>query len=398
MGDPFSKKTSSTSHTEPFTGKMAGEYNQLLQTAKSRFNNNPFASDLSNLGAWQRDTSGVQQSRAYLNNLTNNPFIASWASGQYADPTQDPTTMAAYRMGMNDIRKSFGGMMDQTNSTFAGRGFGNSSMRLNSLTKQAQDVSDQQSRFSTQFMSQAKKDNMDYTFKANELQNQWYQFLRQQGLDETQLSADEYNRQLELFKQRVGLDDKTFMEYASAVEMGKNPTTTAEQTESGGWGGSVLGALAGFYGAKAGKTAKAGTTTCFIAGTMVATPEGDKAIEDLVPGDIVYGVDMEEVEVEKIFTSMAEAVTMVTNDGGVTCTKEQLFFTDKGVFTTVEALKVGDKIANINGGYSIVEAIVPHGNDIVYDINVDTRENVFYVNGLLTIGFGGEPDEWVELG
>lgn len=73
---------------------------------------------------------------------------------------------------------------------------------------------------------------------------------------------------------------------------------------------------------------------CFVAGTLVATPEGDKAIESLKEGDKVLTPAGAKRIKRIVRNASRNLVTIKTSDGKeTTCTAEHPFFTDAGWVT-----------------------------------------------------------------
>lgn len=118
------------------------------------------------------------------------------------------------------------------------------------------------------------------------------------------------------------------------------------------------------------------TQMCFIAGTPVATPQGWKNIEEIVPGDIVWSRQSEFAPV----VARPVVATFVTNpdqlhrisyrSGGSACaeaaqgeilsTGEHPFYViDSQSFVDASCLRPGMKVSLLSGGFSVVT-----GNDI----------------------------------
>ena len=87
---------------------------------------------------------------------------------------------------------------------------------------------------------------------------------------------------------------------------------------------------------------------CFCAGTKVKTPYGDKNIEELKDGDLVYAYDFENDKIipKKIygyFTGKDDCVELVSDFGNIKVSNNQLLYTTNG-WKEAKELKVGDKV------------------------------------------------------
>lgn len=127
---------------------------------------------------------------------------------------------------------------------------------------------------------------------------------------------------------------------------------------------------------------------CFAAGTKIATPDGDKNIEDIKVGDKVYSLDDNNEKcvetVEYVKPPHDSPVWQITTEKGV-CkpTNSQRFLTQYG-FEYVEELR-GD-IITFDGDSVEVFCMKQLHPELVYDFTV-TGRNIFFADGLASEGF-----------
>jgi hypothetical protein len=126
---------------------------------------------------------------------------------------------------------------------------------------------------------------------------------------------------------------------------------------------------------------------CFAGGTKIATPDGDKSIENIKVGDQVYSLD----DANKICVETVEFVNhpheskvwLVTTDKGtVKPTESQRFLTSNG-FEYIE--DINSDIIAIDGNVSIIKMEL-QPPELVYDFTA-TGRNIFFANGLAAEGF-----------
>ena len=108
---------------------------------------------------------------------------------------------------------------------------------------------------------------------------------------------------------------------------------------------------------------------CFIGGTKISTPNGDKNIEDIKLGDLVVSSDGVQTVtyVQEPCISNDEYMTVTIGNKQVTTTSMQTFITPNG-----------DVLAN-------ELRHVPAEIEMVYDFST-TGSNTYYANGLLVRG------------
>jgi len=116
---------------------------------------------------------------------------------------------------------------------------------------------------------------------------------------------------------------------------------------------------------------------CFVGGTLVATKEGFKPIEDVKPGDQVWSFDEESAEfslqpVLQVFKRLTDA-TISLKVGGVMveCTPEHPFWVESRGWTGASSLEAGDHILALSDETQIVGSVIyRQANAAVYNFEV----------------------------
>ena len=131
---------------------------------------------------------------------------------------------------------------------------------------------------------------------------------------------------------------------------------------------------------------KANPQKCFIAGTLIATEEGDEPIEDVKEGDLVYSEDPETGEIAlkrvvRTFVNQTEDLVHVSIDGQViTTTQEHPFWNPRCGWTDAGDLRAGDELLLRSGEVVVIEAIWYEILDIpvtVYNFEVEDFHTYF---------------------
>jgi hypothetical protein len=126
-------------------------------------------------------------------------------------------------------------------------------------------------------------------------------------------------------------------------------------------------------------------SSCFVAGTPISTPEGDAAIESLVPGTRIYGYDVEghrlgTVHVEHVTprTKYDIGTVVLSNGTELRVTSEHPFFVRGLGFVLARDLETGDRLLDADGSDVRVERIDSFdGEGEVYDVSVDGPHDYF---------------------
>lgn len=173
---------------------------------------------------------------------------------------------------------------------------------------------------------------------------------------------------------------------ALAAVGGRGTTTsTVQNSGSGGLFGGILTGLAGNAG-----------LFCFSGDTKVKTPDGEKYIRHIKPGDKVmaYSEEGEDKETEvydalvpvysDVYVVVCDAAKGKKNYASTTLTQPLL--TADGDFVEVSMLRIGTELKNAGR----VRGIVYSGERKVYDLKLASGE-AYYANGFVA---KGATDEW----
>ena len=132
----------------------------------------------------------------------------------------------------------------------------------------------------------------------------------------------------------------------------------------------------------------------FTADTMVAVPDGERSISEIVVGDMVLGLNPETKDVEafKVIDTTShvqEDLIELTIDGEVLqTTRQHLFFTARGSWSEAQQLTVSDRIQAMDGTFGTVDSIVvvKDANQPVYSLLVQKAYTFFVGNGTWLVG------------
>ena len=155
--------------------------------------------------------------------------------------------------------------------------------------------------------------------------------------------------------------------YGAASGLVTGAITGGIETRS--WSGAAQGALDG-----AADSALSGTVTgaisggmtnpyCFIAGTLICTATGEKAIEKVVVGEFVLSEnpETEEVAYKRVlntYVNQTDELGHVKIEGeDITATLEHPFYSPIKGWTAAVDLRQGDILVTVNGQYVVVEAV-----------------------------------------
>jgi len=130
-------------------------------------------------------------------------------------------------------------------------------------------------------------------------------------------------------------------------------------------------------------------SSCFVAGTMVATPDGARRIESLRAGDVVLARDersgaLAPSRVARTFVRRAPSlvdVHVVDGDGTsdtIRATPEHPFFTLDRAWVGAGALARGELVANVNGSALAVVSVTPVPLEAdVYNMEIEGAHTYF---------------------
>jgi len=138
---------------------------------------------------------------------------------------------------------------------------------------------------------------------------------------------------------------------------------------------------------------------CFVVGTKVQTPDGEKNIEDIKTGDFVYSFDGEagEVVIRKVTDTYhnwtKNLVDIVVDGETISSTPSHKFWLPElQKWVIAEEIKEGTKLLQKDGSFSIVQSVSSREGLIdVYNLEVTEEHNYFVGNvGYLVHNGSGE--------
>ncbi|WP_189671468.1 polymorphic toxin-type HINT domain-containing protein [Promicromonospora soli] len=135
---------------------------------------------------------------------------------------------------------------------------------------------------------------------------------------------------------------------------------------------------------------KFGFGKCFVAGTLIHTPDGPRPIEDIKVGDKVWahdlatGADELQVVLETFVRHTTELFHLTINGAVISTTAEHPFMVSGRGWLDAAFLKVGDLLVTPDGATVPIEAIETEQRDdaeaeSVYNFHVSTHHN-YYVH------------------
>jgi hypothetical protein len=130
-----------------------------------------------------------------------------------------------------------------------------------------------------------------------------------------------------------------------------------------------------------------GGQSCFVAGTLVATPNGDRPIEELEVGDVVVTWDflleqpVETTVTETFVHEDRETLRLVTLGGTVQTTAEHPFWTGTE-WREAGDLCSGQTIMGLRGPWNVLSC-APGAPATVYNIHVDHPDHNYFADGFL---------------
>lgn len=250
-----SESTSNTkenSQTNPFTGNMLDRYNEYLSATAGNAQNQ--LSGLQGIinGGGGIDTSKLNSAWNAMSGMNNSNL--NTLNTQSFNPNDNADWMASQNAINNNAMKGWGAIQDQINSNIIGSGMANGSGHQTSLYRAGQDftsqlAADQAKRWQDQY-----NQNVNSSLEANKQLQGFYTTLANLGVDAANLSKSEIETLLNAYTQQ----NNALTQWGNAIEMGSNPSTTAESTteatgtsttkQSGGGLGSLLNAAGTIYG------------------------------------------------------------------------------------------------------------------------------------------------------
>nr|WP_294490768.1 polymorphic toxin-type HINT domain-containing protein [uncultured Anaerosporobacter sp.] len=131
---------------------------------------------------------------------------------------------------------------------------------------------------------------------------------------------------------------------------------------------------------------------CFVAGTMILTAMGLKAIETIQPGDQVIATNpdtfqTEEKKVVETYINKTSCIVQISIQDEVICTTMNHPFYVKGQgFVSAGKLSIGDEIMNASGGSYPVECIeFEEKQETVYNFQVEDYHTYYVGEGSVLV-------------
>jgi hypothetical protein len=154
--------------------------------------------------------------------------------------------------------------------------------------------------------------------------------------------------------------------------MGTGSTTTTQSD-----GGSNAWNAVGSLGSAA--------LLCFVAGTMIACPDGNKPIERIQVGDKVYSLHGIEsvIHVQEPQISPNDYMVINTDSSEVRPTSTQPFLTTEGDFLPAEL--IGKELVGLKRGEVVRSVEINPIKELIYDFKT-TGENIYFANGFAVRG------------
>jgi Hom_end-associated Hint len=180
----------------------------------------------------------------------------------------------------------------------------------------------------------------------------------------------------------------------NALGIGQQAAAQADQSQTGFFG-SLIGGLAGLGGSVA-------TAACPAFGSLILMADGtEKAVELLVIGDQIMGIDDEPCTVEDLPSDRTATIRVTFDDGHVTRNSPtHAFALPRGGFT-VSAKSLGRQILTDKGA-SYVTNIERAGTALVFNIITD-GSHTYRADGVWALGVGDAERyipmaEWAKIG
>lgn len=148
-----------------------------------------------------------------------------------------------------------------------------------------------------------------------------------------------------------------------------------------------FGVTCAYSGAMRGAFAGMGAAfRCFVAGTEVATPDGQKPIEEIAVGDTVLSRndetgEVEECEVTERYNNQTnETVKIKIQDEEIVTTPGHPMYVEGRGYVSASHLRAGDRLVSVDGKLKVVEWIeheIAERSYSVYNLKVDGCHNYY---------------------
>jgi predicted phage tail protein len=143
----------------------------------------------------------------------------------------------------------------------------------------------------------------------------------------------------------------------------------------------------------AGQGGGGGGGGCFPAGIKIFTPDGQKNIEELKKGDIIFSFDkdgsIQEDKIEETFTHESNKILKITLWGGkiIRATENHWFLNEYNRFAPLEKFQIGDVLIHQSGDVLPIEKIEEDGYEKTYNFHVE--KNHTYIADEIRVHNGG---------
>lgn len=241
MNDLFGSETTSTSSTNPFSGKQKQWYEELQPYLYNRMTNQrSYSGDLSaGLNSTQQSAIGK------LSDYANNPMLSKYASGQMIDPTNNPYVQAQAGIIKQNASDTWQKQGDQVNSMFNKNSFWSGSAHENALKNAGADINKQTSSALASLYGDAYNTGVNQMLQAQSAQETAANNMLNAG--NTQYNAEDtaLTRKYAAWLKEQGLNDTDIERYLQYLGLGKNPTTSSSSSSIDN--GEVTGTLLGLF-------------------------------------------------------------------------------------------------------------------------------------------------------
>jgi hypothetical protein len=228
MSSLFGSKQTSSSSSSAFNGDTQPFVNQTMN-AISNYRATPYTGTLS-AGTNGNITNATNLFSKYANNGTLNDY----ASGKYIDPTTNKYSMSTYNAGLQDLMDKYNQLDDDIQSNYNKNGAYNSSMRLNSQSKNSADTKKSMADYSSDFFNNAYKTNVDTMLSAGQQQQTNANNLINAGNTEQTLSQGVLDRLYNEFIRQQDQTDNNYSNMINLVSAIKNPNASSTSTTKSG--------------------------------------------------------------------------------------------------------------------------------------------------------------------
>jgi hypothetical protein len=374
----MSMKSTQSTQSQPFTGEMYGRNMNFGDYLQSRMGYNPQYT-----GELTAPMNSTQQSAINnLSNQANNQTISDYANGKYIDPMSNPYVQGQANEIKNNASQAWGQQGDQINSMFNKNGFFGGSGQQSALQDAATNLNKSTSGALANLYSTNYQNGIGNMLNAQGAQQSAANAALNAGNTAYNVADTADTRNYAEFMRQLGFDQQNIGNYQNWLANSRNGSSTTTSDDGGAGAGSAAGTLGA-----------AAITKCFVAGTEISTPNGEKNIEDIEVGDEVYSLDddgnicVESVEwIQEPTISGDDYVNVLTCEQMVQTTSTQEFLSDYGYVSPCEL--IGCSVITIDGE-RVVLAVEPNNKkELVYDIST-TGRNLYFANGFAVEGGPG---------